>query len=167
MFLVAYVTSWIRTRCRTAFTYLRCTAPPPVICQGKGQIFFKRLFRILKIFFYKLRKYFKPYSKLPEILGRMRIEERRLNMLMKFITGFLNFLVTYEKDLFSVLAYEKVIDLWSFFLCLFKSEYRQNKRVKDIISIFSCFFFLTRPLCVEKYKGISRKKKWSSKKNSL
>ena len=25
--------------------------------------------------------------------------------------GFLNFLVTYEKDLFSVLAYEKVIDL--------------------------------------------------------
>jgi len=27
------------------------------------------------------------FVKLPEILGRMRIEEKRLNMLMKFITG--------------------------------------------------------------------------------
>lgn len=51
------------------------------------------------------------FVKLPEILGRMRIEEKRLTMLLKFITGFLDFLVTYEKDLFTDLAYEKYVDL--------------------------------------------------------
>ena len=32
-------------------------------------------------------------------------------MVINIIKGFLNFLVTYEKDLFTELAYEKVIDL--------------------------------------------------------
>ena len=32
-------------------------------------------------------------------------------MAINIIKGFLNFLVTYEKDLFTELAYEKVIDL--------------------------------------------------------
>jgi len=47
------------------------------------------------------------FVKLPEILGRMKIEEKRLTMLLKFINEFLEFLVVYEKDLFSELAYEK------------------------------------------------------------
>jgi len=36
-------------------------------------------------------------------------------MAINIIKGFLNFLVTYEKDLFTELAYEKVIDLWPVF----------------------------------------------------
>ena len=38
---------------------------------------------------------------------------------INIIKGFLNFLVTYEKDLFTELAYEKVIDLWPVFSLFF------------------------------------------------
>ena len=40
-------------------------------------------------------------------------------MVINIIKGFLNFLVTYEKDLFTELAYEKVIDLWPVFSLFF------------------------------------------------
>ena len=72
------------------------------------------------------------FVKLPEILGRMkrlRDDEARLNRLQKFFQGepqcsiiclfiyiyiildLLNFLVTYERDLFTELAYEKISDI--------------------------------------------------------
>ena len=63
------------------------------------------------------------FVKLPEILGRMKIEEKRLTMLLKFINEFLEFLVVYEKDLFSELAYEKNAEIW-------QSELLTQKRTK-------------------------------------
>lgn len=54
------------------------------------------------------------FVKLPEILGRMkrlRDDEARLNRLQKFFQDLLNFLVTYERDLFTELAYEKISDI--------------------------------------------------------
>ena len=46
-------------------------------------------------------------------------------MAINIIKGFLNFLVTYEKDLFTELAYEKVIDLWPLF-SVFTSVYSSS-----------------------------------------
>ena len=46
-------------------------------------------------------------------------------MAINIIKGFLNFLVTYEKDLFTELACEKVIDLWPLF-SVFTSVYSSS-----------------------------------------
>ena len=82
------------------------------------------------------------FVKLPEILGRMKIEEKRLTMLLKFINEFLEFLVVYEKDLFSELAYEKNAEIWAEIFQKFILSFRI---LRIILPVFFSVFLIPLP----------------------